>query len=321
VFSVGLNTDALGPLSLAASVGSLTITGFFALIGSAWFLIGLFFTVRAAPLEYALRRTMPGMKRLAQDYERFERDLDAIRAEARAKSEKFESMKESDMTNEEAERFQEEIRDLDKRADEVLARAKSLKEASEEFVASEDWKVVESAGVATARKAMLGLINRPPDWVWWLIGSLIWIGLAVFAFEWPASLFALLAYVIAAVIAPWWTQRRGRIALLTLAVFVALTMGAAATASGLAGNVGGEYLAAYTFKPDAKLADGRYVHLGDDSERVYLLSCTTGGMVIVDQADIANDVPAAYRAVPTGPSLWQVIVNHQKPLVGFRSEC
>lgn len=307
-----LNADDVREIILGDSIGSLAASGFKAILASAGFLLALIVWIRAAPLLYLVRATKPRVTRIIADgtailadSEQFSADIDAARAEADAGTLTEPALKE-----------------LQKRTDDFLQRAKELDKAKNELEASEDWKRLQAAAPSfRPTNRVLLAIGRAPGWIPMVISGLIWFGFAVFISDWPSSLPLFMAWVVVGVAAPMLAARGHLFQFTGVFAITATVVLLCAVGSGLAGVSGNEYLADYNFKSDANLQSGPYVHLGESNGLLFLQDCKSRQFVAVNVGSVAHINEASYRELPQGPSLWDVVIHRRGPIVGYRSEC
>jgi hypothetical protein len=266
--------------------------------------------LRLAPLGAALRQTRPAISRLSADSARLKEDV------AKALKD-WESLKEQAAGGE----VPEEMRKaFSERVDAIMAKDKELEAAADAFEQSEAWQSLRKAD--TGSKGFQKIIRWIPGWLVIAVGVVVWVGLAVLTPDFPAGFINLLAWAIAGFVAPWFAERRGGYLSLTgLVTTVAAVLFCTAIASGLAGVVGGEYVADYSFKRDAQIANGQFVHLAETNGLLFLQSCRTKSVVAVNTSDVANFEQVSYRPLPFGPSLVGIVFKRQRPMLGYRPDC
>lgn len=315
------NVDDYRELILGDSLPSLALTGFVAILSSLGFLIAVLAAYLSAPWLHRYRSTMPMARRITRDGEaldadaqRMLSDLEATRALGTA----------GEMTA--------AMEELERRGDELARRSHEFRAALNALQTSEDWRrlnettarweirLAAAGPVARAVAQVLGAIGRL-GWVGFAISALVAASFILFLVSWPASLVLLMAWVLVAFVVPWLGERGHLLRFAVVFLVTAAVVGLSAIGDGLNGATGSEYLAVYDFKPEANMTSGQYVHVAEANGTLLLQDCESRNFVAVDASSVAHVTEVSYRTLADRPALWDVLVKHKQPVVGYQTEC
>lgn len=198
---------------------------------------------------------------------------------------------------------------------------------------------MESVKTETGRIASeFGRMAEPPGWYEWIIGrkgerrvlvnriqygvaSAYWLVVFVIG-PWPLTV-SNVGFVLATVTLPRIARRTGRVALSEVWPLVVAVLMFAVLGAGLDGNLVGAEPGTYHFAADAHLTDGRYVRLGEASDRTLLLSCgqAHGQVLAVDNSEVVSIELEPWKSDPLGwPTLLGTLTGHGRSY-GFQSRC
>jgi len=215
----------------------------------------------------------------------------------------------------------QDVEELDRRSDQVLARVTDFKTAMDAFQSSEGYARLDALTPPTRLDRIFVRIGRMPTWTSMGAASVLWLGFLLFNPNWPASLFLFAAWLLVFLAVPWLAERGHLVQFTVVSITAAAVVALCAVGAGLEGVTGSEYVAGYDFKPEANLPAGRYVHFGESDGQLLLEECATRQFIAVGASSVAHIDEASFRAIPDSPSLWDVVVHQRVPVIGYRTEC
>src|SRR6266851_2684643 len=204
-FNWGLAEDSVLPLALAASVGLLAWTGFWALILSAPAIVLIVLLVRVAPVISAIQRVLPARLRAIEDATKAKASFEAVRADLEAAADR----------QERGELSAEEEKEYSAKGKAILKQLDSVDTEIDKLTASSDWKVLtEAPPEARVFARAMSWLDRFPSWPAPLLAVLLAFLEILFLPDWPGPLIAQATLVAMFAAFMWTRQAGGRLSLL-----------------------------------------------------------------------------------------------------------
>jgi hypothetical protein len=307
----GLNTDSGEAIDLAASIGTLAATGFFALLRAVPYLILLWLTLPFARSLRAADLVLANLSAIEKEIDQLNQDTKGLNDLTQLVKEQTSALK---IVGKPGSEFAETVSEHARKLESVRVKSQELQSAWKRFERSGDLRMVRN--------------NRPrrvwPRWLRWsmtVTGVLISILLVSVVAPFTDPLTGLLSLLPVIYILPRWYRRVGRFTLAMGVTTIGATLLIAAIGSGIGGYVVAVDTSTYSFKPDAQLLDGAYSRLGESDQGLYLRQCGSDLIVRVNREDVAHVAALPYKQYPLGPSLFQILIGHQTPILGYRPNC
>jgi hypothetical protein len=163
--------------------------------------------------------------------------------------------------------------------------------------------------------------SRNVRWSLRALSVMYWIGVLLFV-PWPVSL-SVTGLLLTLLLLPRIARRTGRVALSQTWPLIVFALLVAAIAAGLDGELVGAEAGSYHFAAEAHLLDGRYVRLGEASNRTVLVACSpqAASLTAVDNGLIRTmDVEPWKDYSLDWPTIFGLLAG-QRYSLGFKTRC